>query len=247
MTGYQFDEENHVHTYNGIPLHGVSTVLSCWIGQKKVYTNPVTNKKYQDYPLVNSAVKKAVAASFKKNATKEVALMAHITHRDAAASKGNDAHGLLETAMKTWIKTETLPTIPENETLNNVLTWLQEHNYKPIRSEYSVYDLHYKYAGILDGIVERDGKYYLLDFKTGKTINTKHWYQCGAYSYGYKKLHPEITISGAMIMHIPRGSSFNPSYCIYQHHGIEKLEQAWLNILHLYLLDKELYEFHKKY
>ena len=61
----------------------------------------------------------------------------------------------------------------------------------------------------------------------------------GAYSLAYKERTGE-NIDGVVIVHIPRGRSFNPEKNVYWRYDVEALECAWLNILNTYKLDKDI-------
>lgn len=220
---YAFDAKRHIHTYDGKNLHGVTSVLKYW-------GDPGS--------LINWAANQAVDA-IERGESPEEARKAHLKVRDAAGDKGKEVHNLLEDALNQWIGGGSM--IPTDDfVVDAVLDWMQNEGYTPIKSEVSVYNLDLWYGGIFDAIVEKEGKRYILDFKTSGSVQTKFFYQCGAYSLAIKDMKQDAEIGGAVIVHIPRGTSFNPEKNVYVRYDIEQLEEAFKNILAVYKLDQEV-------
>jgi hypothetical protein len=221
--GYAFNSSRHIHTYDGKNLHGVTSVLKMW-------GDPGS--------LVSWAANQAVDAIERGEAPEE-ARKAHLKIRDKAGDKGKEVHGQLEQALNIWIA-EGQMRLSEDPIVNAVLEWLRSEGYTPIRTEVAVYNLELWYGGIFDAVVEKEGKRYILDFKTSGSVQTKFFYQCGAYSLAIKDMKKEAEIGGAVIVHIPRGVSFKPDTNIYVRYDIEALEDAFKNILSVYKLDQEV-------
>lgn len=221
--GYKFLEGRHIHTYDGKNLHGVTSVLKMW-------GDPGS--------LVNWAANQAVDA-IERGETLEEARKAHLKIRDKAGDKGKEVHSLLEKAMNNWIAEGEMK-FTLDPIVNSVLTWMNSEGYTPLRSEFPVYHLDLWYAGIMDAAVEKEGKKYILDFKTSGSMQTKFFWQCGAYSLAIKDMKAEAEIGGAIIVHIPKGVSFNPERNIYTRYDIGQLEEAFKNILTVYKLDQEV-------
>lgn len=223
MKGYAFNEARHIHTYDGKPMHGVTSILRNW-------GDPGS--------LINWAANQAVDA-IERGESPEEARKAHLKKRDAAGDKGKEVHTELETALNQWISKGTIPS-NTSSVVQSVLMWMRDGGYMPIRSEYPVYNLDLWYAGILDAVVEKEGKRYIMDFKTSGSVQTKFLYQCGAYSLAIKDMKKEAEIGGAVIVHIPRGGSFDPSKNVYVRYDMDALEQAFCSILSVYKLDAEV-------
>lgn len=220
---YAFNEARHIHTWEGKPLHGVTSILKCW-------GDPGS--------LIGWAANQAVDA-IQRGESPEDARKAHLKIRDKAGDKGKEVHAVLEDAMNQWIDRGVAPTM-EDETVNKVLGWMTVEGYKPIKSEFPVYHLDLWYAGIMDAVVEKDGKRYILDFKTSGTVQTKYFYQCGAYSLAIKNMKAEAEIGGTIIVHIPRGTAFDPEKNVYVRYDIADMERAFTNILEVYKIDAEV-------
>ena len=220
---YSFDAKRHIHTYDGKNLHGVTSVLKLW-------GDPGS--------LVNWAANQAVDA-IERGESPDDSRKAHLKVRDAAGDKGKEVHALLEDSLNKWIEYGSTQ-LGVDPVVNAVLEWMRGEGYTPIRTEVSVYNLELWYGGIFDAVVEKEGKRYILDFKTSGSVQTKFFYQCGAYSLAIKDMKKEADIAGAIIVHIPRGKSFKPDTNIYVRYDIEQLEQAFKNILAVYKLDQEV-------
>lgn len=226
--GYKFDEQKHIHTLDDKRLHGVTSVLKYW-GDPN--------------PLLNWGVKTAVDYLYNcKDLTDEEwenARTAHLKKRDKAGDKGTQVHAELEEMMNNIIRKRY-----ENDgyspIASKVLEWLSSENITPLASEMNVWSKEHWYGGIADGVIEKDGKKYILDFKTSGTVQTKYFYQMGAYSLAVKEMKKEAKVDGVVIVHIPRGSSFNPEKNVYWYYDIERLEKTWLGILEAYKTDKEV-------
>jgi hypothetical protein len=221
--GYAFNEKRHIHTYDGKNLHGVTSVLKMW-------GDPGS--------LINWAANQAVDAIERGEAPEE-ARKAHLKVRDKAGDKGKEVHGQLEELLNIWIA-EGQMRLSDDPIVNAVLEWMRSEGYTPVRTEVAVYNLDLWYGGIFDAVVEKEGKRYILDFKTSGSVQTKFFYQCGAYSLAIKDMKKEAEIGGAVIVHIPRGVSFKPDTNIYVRYDIEQLEDAFKNILSVYKLDQEV-------
>jgi len=220
---YSFNAARHIHQWDGKNLYGVTSVLRLW-------GDPGS--------LVNWAANQAVDA-IARGESKEEARKAHLKIRDAAGDKGKQVHALLEEAMNKWIEDKEVQ-LTVDPIVNSVLEWLRSEGYTPLRSEFPVYNIDLWYAGIMDAVVEREGKRFILDFKTSGSLQTKNFYQCGAYSLAIKDMKKEAEIAGAIIVHIPKGLSFKADDNVYIRHDMAELEEAFKNILSVYKLDQEV-------
>lgn len=238
---YAFDAEKHVHTFDGKRMYGVTSILKAW-GDKSQLINWSANCAV-DYILENQDPD-TKGGNKVLITTQEVeqARTAHTRKRDKAGDKGTEVHKFLEDSLNKWIETGTANWLPENapEVVAKVLNWMQDNNIKPLKSEMPVYSLEHFYAGIADGVIEKDGKKYILDFKTSGYVYTTAFFQMGAYSNAIKEMKKGAEIAGCVVVHIPRGTSFTTENNVYWMYNIEELERGFLNILSTYKTDKEL-------
>lgn len=236
VKGYSFDPDKHVHTFGGKRMYGVTSVLS-FFGDKSGLIDWAA-KQAVEYIRENS--EEAVKGLFYVTEDNlEEAKTAHHKKRDKAGDKGTEIHGQLEVAMNQWIE-RGMTGDHENDIVNKVMMWMFDNGIKPLKSEMPVYHTELFYAGIADGVIEKDGKKYILDFKCGSGIYTTAFFQMGAYSLAIKHMKPDAEIAGCVVVHIPKGESFIPEKNVYWRYDIEVLEQGFANILSTYKTDKEL-------
>ncbi len=246
--GYKFEKDRHIHTLDGRPLMGVTTVLKNW-GDPSALVNWSANTAV-DYiesqvEIGHFNVASGIGSIEFKGAFNEIlteARTAHLKKRDKAGDKGTEIHAQLEVMMNDLIAGELKEYVP---IVNKIKNWLLDNGIKPLKSEMNVYSRSLWYGGIADGVVEKDGMKYILDFKTSGSIQTKAFYQCGAYSYAVREMvafddnrYPD----GVVIVHIPKGASFDPEKNVYWRYDIGQLENAFVSILEAYKLDKNIQE-----
>ncbi len=222
MNRYQFDEKKHVHTLDGKRLHGVTTVLSMW-------GNPGG--------LINWAANCAVDA-IEAGESPEEARKAHTKKRDKAGDIGTQVHKELEDAVNEWIKDGDFSE-DHSPVVLDVLNWLKDNDYVPYKTEAHLYSELLWVGGIVDLVVVKDKKTYIMDFKTSNTVQTKHLYQMGAYS----KMWTHMTgdpVEGLCVLHIPKGKKFNADKNVYMRYDVKELEDAFSSILQVYKLDKDV-------
>lgn len=70
---------------------------------------------------------------------------------------------------------------------------------KILKSEFFVFSKKHIFGGIADGLIEQDGKKYLIDYKTSKGIYSSQIYQVAAYLKAYEEETGE-TLAGAKIV-----------------------------------------------
>lgn len=227
---YRFDDKKHIHYLDDKRLHGVTTVLSSW-GNAGALINWAANQAV-DYIKNSDEVTDEV---LKKART------AHVRKRNKAGDKGTQVHVELEKILNDWIeKGSPLVNKDHSECVRKVIYWMTDNAITPIATEVNVYSRTHWYGGIFDAIIEKDGKKYILDFKTSSTIQPKYFFQCGAYSLAVKEMKQNANISGVCIVHMPRGESFNKENGVYLRKDLIALERAFLNILETFKLDKDL-------
>lgn len=243
MNNYHFDDKKHAHTLNGKPLHGVTTILKYW-GDP----NPLLNwgvktavdyieKDCEQYQLQGKAIDQSELIAIRKSSLQE-ARTAHLRKRDKAGDKGTEIHNCLEDLLNIWMNEGKAPNT-KVEVAGAVINWMESQKITPLASEMNVYSESMWLGGIIDAVIEKDGKKYILDFKTSGTVQTKYFYQLAAYAAMYEETTGE-KIEGGCIVHIPRGQSFNPEKNVYWRYDIEALKQAFMGILNAYKLDQDL-------
>lgn len=240
MEGYRFDPVKHVHTLDGKPLHGVTSVLKCY-GDPSALINWAANCAV-DYVVENSDEVEDgefFRGAYVAEKTLNEARVAHTKKRDKAGEKGTEVHAQLEVALNQWIE-RGMTGDHENELVNKVTLWMFDNGIKPLASEKHVHSREHWYGGITDFVCEKDGKVYIGDFKTSGSIQTKAFIQCGAYARALKEMGEYKDFAGVIVVHIPRGKSFDPEKNVYTRYDVEALERAFTSILDVYKLDKSI-------
>jgi hypothetical protein len=104
------------------------------------------------------------------------------------------------------------PGMPINEQLqdsvNNFLKWVKDHDVKFLLSEQPIYSRKYKYAGILDFICTIDGELYIGDIKTSSGIYPEYMLQTSAYKYARQEEYPEEKYVGQVIVRVGKEGDF---------------------------------------
>lgn len=231
---YKFNKEKHVHELNGKRLHGVTSILKYW-GDPGALVNWAAN---QAVDFCEQNLDKLQSPADFQDTLKE-ARTAHLRKRDKAGDIGTQVHAELEEMVNNIIGKK-FDNDGYSPVVSNVLEWMSSENITPLASEMNVWSEKHWYGGITDAVIEKDGKKYILDFKTSNTLQTKHFYQMGAYSLAVKEMKEDAKVDGVVIVHIPKGKSFNPEKNVYWRHDIEALEKAFLAILETYKLDREV-------
>ncbi|MFH1052778.1 MAG: PD-(D/E)XK nuclease family protein [bacterium] len=130
----------------------------------------------------------------------------HNVKKDEAASIGSQVHEFAENFGQAKINGTEIPdlsSIEDERVLNGIngfLDWYNSNNVKFIEAERLVYSKEHEFVGILDAIVEIDGKLVLLDYKTSKGIYTDMYYQISAYQLAYEE-ETGKSFDKAMILH----------------------------------------------
>lgn len=142
-----------------------------------------------------------------------------------AIEEGKQLHSMIERHTK-----KTLRADEYSIAFAHYLNWLTTNNYNPIESEYVIYDSEFDIAGGVDGIYEREGLLYLIDFKRIENIDTidkyehrtafapieelqncngeKYFLQLNLYKYILEKYYG-VSISGMQLLCLhPNNTSF---------------------------------------
>lgn len=106
-----------------------------------------------------------------------------------ALNIGSEVHRLIEIYIKTGKDTsfQNLPEEVENAFIA-FLEWEKENVSEWIDSEQEIYDINIGYAGTLDAVMKhKNGKIYVVDFKSSKAVYDEYKYQLSAYYEAYNQ------------------------------------------------------------
>lgn len=122
-----------------------------------------------DKPQLRYWFGKEVYLAMVKNPTlnQQEALTAPYATSDSAASRGSTIHSLIEAYKKSGVVIDSVPEKYKGYA-NAFYKWIDEFKPEIVENEKTVISKLHGYAGTLDMIVKKDGKTYLVDFKTNK-------------------------------------------------------------------------------
>jgi hypothetical protein len=167
-----FNDEEHLYTWNGQPVPGVTTILNViskpalvpWaIGVTRDYWRDEIAKGRSDYAAIHKE---------SWNASKRVS--------KAAADIGTNVHNYAEATFKNLPLPE-LITDQAKRGAEAFHKWMNAHNVKIKSSERRVFSKEYYYAGTCDFVATIDGELGVGDIKTSAGIYPEMRFQTAAY------------------------------------------------------------------
>lgn len=216
---FEFTENGHSYTLNGVKLTGVTTVLGViskgdgliqWAANMAVeyVINKLASSANQSEALLNLDTWLIEAKT------------AHRRVKEDAGDKGKDLHAIIEmiigTAImeskgvisKKWAKAvEMLVETPtKREQLTNFLDWAKDKKF--LESEKRTFSKELWLAGTVDFVYESNGEVYVGDVKTAKTIYPTNFWQTSAYQFMLQErgLYPKI--KGFTIVRLGKDGGF---------------------------------------
>lgn len=191
---YKFDHDNHVHSLDGKPLTGTSSIgnvlaknlvwwaaelsaVECLESGDKIET---IRAEYED--ACNSGdKKKAIDALQKKYPTFKKARFAHFAKKNKAAEEGTDLHAELEDYVKTMMGLK--KGREWDPKIKPFMLWASENVDDFLASEAHCYDEDLWVGGITDCVARlKDGTVAVIDFKSSKEAYTNHFIQAAGYA-----------------------------------------------------------------
>lgn len=173
-----FDEKEHLYTWGGVPVPGVTTILKV-VGKPLLL--PWAVKITRDYWL---EALESGRTDFK--AIHKESWNAHRNISKSAADIGSNVHEYAEC----YFKKLPLPELKSDEAKRGVEAfhnWLEAHNVKILESERRVFSKDYYYAGTCDFVARIDGKLGVGDIKTSTGIYPEMRFQTAAYQHALQE------------------------------------------------------------
>lgn len=128
--------------------------------------------------------------------------------RDDAGESGSKVHFAIELFDKdievNWADAEGKPqyAIHEWQMICRYMEFYQKVKYELICNEISYASENLMYGGTLDKICRFNGKTWLIDNKTSKSLYNHFWIQLVAYKDLWEEMNPEILIDEVAILHL---------------------------------------------
>jgi hypothetical protein len=191
---YEFNKEKHLHTLDGKPLTGTSSVgnvlaknLAWWAAELSAVECLESGGKIptirEEYELAakSSDKKKAIDELQKKYPIFKKARFAHFNKKNETAKEGTDLHAELERFIKSKMGKN-----KENgfdERIKPFIEWSDKNVKRFLASEAHCYSERLWVGGIVDAVAElNDGNYVVIDFKSAKEAYPTHFVQTCLYA-----------------------------------------------------------------
>lgn len=225
---YSFNEKQHIHSLNGKPLNGITTILGVI---NKPFLVPWACKMMEEWIKENT--EKIKGGYIVLDEQLKEAKSAHTRKKEDAGKKGTDIHETIESIIKTAIKSNKgiigISNHKEPQ-VQNFLEWAKENKVKFLDSELRLYSKEYWIGGICDIVCEIDKKVWLADIKTGSGIYPEHFLQMAAYQLMIEERELYKDIQGHIVVNLKKDGSMEvKNNCELSSH-----REGFLSALRLY-------------
>ena len=229
---YQFNEAQHIHTFDGKPLHGVTTVLGIIAKPALIQWSANEAVKYieTNFPKFEEVIRNpsCLTTLFAE------AKYAHKKRKEKAGDWGTILHKVIEE----WIKDGKEPKL-ENEqkiVFDKFRKWAEDNKIRFLESEKHVWSKELWIGGIADMVIEMDGKKYIADIKTSSGIYDEHFFQMGAYNLCLEEMGLHKDIEGYIVINLKKDGSIDFKMAI----DMEINKRAFKSALELYKIKQSL-------
>lgn len=209
---YSFDEVNHVHTLDGKPLTGVTTILGVIAKPMLIQWSANMAVEYIANEIkpgriiqTGDAGKEYLETLFKE------AKVAHRKKKESAGEFGTNVHNAIEQWIKTkavWVSKDEM----EQKAFNHFVKWAEDNKVKFLDSEKHVYSRELWIGGICDIVCEIDGKRYVGDIKTSSGIYPEAYIQTSAYAHMLKEMGLYDKFDGVLVINCNKKGGFEHKF-----------------------------------
>lgn len=119
---------------------------------------------------------------------------------------GTDVHNHIEAGLneKFFNKNVPKPTLSkrQHEVVETFWQWQAMSKFTPVATELHVVSRHYRYGGTFDAVghfTDNRGQYFILDWKTSKSISREYGMQLAAYAQAYYEQTGKLVDHGGVI------------------------------------------------
>lgn len=235
---YEFFKEKHIHTLDGKPLTGVTTVLG--VIAKPALIQWAANMAVE-YILNNAIVGASTEADtvIVLKTTIEKAKTAHRIKKEKAGDWGTLVHAWVEKYAMSKILEQSEPVILEGkmgEACSHFKKWSEDNKVKFLESEKNVWSEKLWIGGIADLLVEIDGQKWVADIKTGSGIYPEHFAQMSAYQLCMEEMGMYEGVVGHIVLNLKKDGSFDERRSVSN----EDSRQFFLSALSIYRSQEKL-------
>jgi len=245
---YEFNAAKHIHTFDGKPLCGVTTVLSViskpaliqWSADEAVKSLGWFNEKYaDDKELALTAFEQRwneIKGLERDEAFKLLsdARSAHRKKKEKAGDWGTAVHKAIEE----WIKGNEPVLTDETQKLvfGKFKDWVKENKIEFLENEKHVWSEKLWLGGILDLVFTMDGKKYIGDIKTSSGIYNEAFFQMGAYDLCLEDMGEHKDIEGYIVINLKKDGTID----FKRADNMELNKEAFKSALSLYKIIKSM-------
>ena len=236
---YKFldDKGQHLHTLDGKPLMGVTTVLS--VIAKPMLIQWSANmacdyiKDAKVWELVPETPPMVMIARENLDQLIKEARTAHRTKKEKAGDWGTLVHKSIEE----WIKEKKEPTLEgtQLDAFNHFKNWATENKVEFLESEKHLYSEKMWIGGICDLVIKMDGKKYVADIKTSSGIYNEAFFQMAAYALMLEEQGVN-DIEGYLVINLKKDGTMDSKMAV----DMEINKRAFLSALELYKITQQL-------
>lgn len=207
---YKFNKEEHIHTLDDIPLHGVTTVLSViakpaliqWSANEAIKYIKENSSGFQSIDGQSTPFYSGI-----DDGLLDKARYAHRSKKDKAGDWGTTIHK----AVEDWIKEGKEPSLEESQqkAFTNFKNWVEENKIEFLESEKHVWSKELWIGGITDMVIKMDGKKYVADIKTSSGIYDEMFFQMAAYALCLEEMGEHKDIEGYLVVNLKKDGNID--------------------------------------
>lgn len=195
---YAFDEKKHLHTLDGKPLSGVTSVIGV-VSNSGVLMNWAVNETIK---YINEHRNENLDDVLKQ------AKSAYIRKRDGAGNIGKSVHSAVEDFIKKGNLYEGND-MQIRQMFMHFARWARENDVKFLESEKNVYSRELWIGGICDFVCVINNKIFIGDVKTSSAIYPENFWQTAAYQRCLQEMGLYKDIEGHIIVNLKKDCTFN--------------------------------------
>ncbi len=202
---YEFEPIKHIHTLDGKPLMGVTTVLQ--VIAKPFLLQWAANQAVE---YVQGKILGMEAGDLLDNLGDWLieAKTVHRKKKEKAGDWGTSVHK----AVELWIKENELPVDLDEkgkEVFDKFRNWSAENKVKFLESEKHVWSKELWIGGIVDLVIMMDGKKYIADIKTSSGIYNEAFFQMGAYNMCLEEMGEHKDVEGYLVINLKKDGTMD--------------------------------------
>lgn len=238
--GYEFNAEKHIHTLDGKPLNGITTVLGViskpalipWAVKMAIdYLIENGRKEYMPVPEGEPMLLEGYLVTEEQLAE---AKSAHRKKKEEAGQSGTDVHAEAETLLKGLIATNKGilrgDEKSDNPQIQHFIDWAIKEEVRFLDCEKHLYSRNHWIGGITDFVCEKNGEVWVGDIKTSSGIYPEAFLQMGAYALMLEEMGLYKGFKGFIVVNLKKDGTIQTQ----NSYDVAGNKEAFLSALTLY-------------